>query len=102
MRAIDLTWRTSGAAMLRGELDLSTASMAARLLGDVSADGGPLSIDVTDLAFIDLAGLRVLIDAAVAWDGLELRGCSGEVRRLIEIADRLCISGIDRVRWDDG
>lgn len=75
-----------------GELDLATAQDLEAVLATRS---GPVVVDLRKLSFIDLAGLRVLLeaDARSRQDGMHLRFISGPmVRRLFEVAalpDRL-------------
>jgi anti-anti-sigma factor len=70
-----------------GELDLGTA----RDLGAVLAtQSGPVVVDLRKLSFIDLTGLRALLDADARsrQDGRDLRFIPGRiVRRLFEVAE---------------
>lgn len=70
-----------------GELDLGTA----RDLGAVLAtQSGSVVVDLRKLSFIDLTGLRALLDADARsrQDGRNLRFISGRiVRRLFEVAE---------------
>ncbi len=48
-----------------GELDMATApQLAAAIAGDERDDGGPPVLDFAGLAFMDVSGMRVLLDAA--------------------------------------
>jgi anti-anti-sigma factor len=75
-----------------GELDLGTAQDLEAVLATQS---GPVVVDLRKLSFIDLTGLRVLLDADARsrQDGMNLRFIAGPmVRRLFEAAqlpDRL-------------
>lgn len=75
-----------------GELDLATAQVLEAVLATQS---GPVVVDLRELSFIDLTGLRVLLaaDARSRQDGMNLRFIPGPmVRRLFELAqlpDRL-------------
>jgi anti-anti-sigma factor len=75
-----------------GELDLGTARDLEAVLATQS---GPVVVDLRKLSFIDLTGLRVLLeaDARSRQDGMNLRFIPGPmVRRLFELAqlpDRL-------------
>jgi anti-sigma B factor antagonist len=52
---------------LSGELDLVSAHAAkAALLAAVSADGGVILVDVSELTFIDAAGVRSIVAAQSA------------------------------------
>ena len=73
-----------------GELDLATAPSLERCFGDLRTDGTSLCLDLTRVSFLDLSGLRVLLDAqrnAHAHDK-QLRVVAGEaVRRLCELTE---------------
>jgi anti-sigma B factor antagonist len=60
---------------LEGQLDGDSALQLARVLLDAQRMGTALVLDLSRLAFLDVAGLRVLVDAA-------RRACSGG-RRLV-------------------
>jgi len=70
-----------------GELDLDTAQ---DLEAELATHSGPVVVDLRELSFIDLAGLRVLLaaDARSRQDGNNLRFIPGPmVRRLFEVAE---------------
>lgn len=71
---------------LEGQLDRASALPLARILLDAQRHGGPLMLDLSRLAFLDVAGLRVLVDAArrACFGGCELmlRAPSRDVARL--------------------
>ena len=70
-----------------GELDLDTAQDLEAVLATQS---GPVVVDLRKLSFIDLTGLRVLLDADARsrQDGMNLRFIPGPmVRRLLEVAE---------------
>ena len=75
-----------------GDLDLDTAQHLEAVLATRS---GPVVLDLRRLSFIDLSGLRLLLDADARsrQDGMNLRFIPGPmVRRLFEVAklpDRL-------------
>lgn len=77
---------------LLGELDLAVADDLAERLGELSAGGAPLRLDLSRLEFIDSSGLRGLL-AAVAGarrDDRPLEICpelSDQVARLLDLAD---------------
>jgi anti-anti-sigma factor len=50
--------------MFVGELDLATAGGARAALGRAQAETPSLTCDLGDVWFVDLSGLRVLLDAA--------------------------------------
>ncbi len=48
-----------------GELDMATApQLAAAIAGDERSRGAPPVLDLSRLSFMDVAGMRVLLDAA--------------------------------------
>ena len=70
-----------------GELDVGTAQELERVLATQS---GPVVVDLRELSFVDLTGLRVLVDADARsrQDGMNLRFIPGrKVRRLLEVAE---------------
>jgi anti-anti-sigma factor len=70
-----------------GELDLGTAPDLEAVLATQS---GSVVVDLRELSFIDLTGLRVLLeaDARSRQDGMNLRFIPGRmVRRLLEVAE---------------
>jgi anti-sigma B factor antagonist len=73
---------------LSGEIDMATAERLARLLRPLIEAGGPVTIDVSDVTFMDSTGIHLFVRAA---DELGDRGClivhgaHGTVREVIEI-----------------
>jgi anti-anti-sigma factor len=72
---------------LRGELDLAGAPRLSDKLRSLCARGEPVLLDLDELAFIDMSGLRVLLAAAEeasrdGWSFAVTRG-SAQVRRLV-------------------
>ena len=63
------------ALRLSGEIDLSNAQDLKDALDEGLEVGGPILIDVSELSFIDSAGVHVWMQAAEA---LKDRGCSGD------------------------
>ena len=71
---------------LIGEADAASAPELQIALNDLSPDGDVV-IDVTDLEFLDAAGLRVILRSAERVSGeVFLRSPRGIVRRLLETA----------------
>ena len=78
---------TGAVVVPEGELDLATAPQLEAVLATRS---GPVVVDLRKLSFIDLTGLRVLleVDARSRQDGMNLRFVPGPmVRRLFEVAE---------------
>lgn len=74
---------------LRGELDAASAPAVAARLRALRGPGQRVLLDLDDLAFIDMSGLRVVLAAADdasrdGWAFTVTRG-SPAVRRLIEL-----------------
>jgi anti-sigma B factor antagonist len=72
---------------LRGELDLAGAPTVSERLQVLRKRGEPVLLDLDELAFIDMSGLRVLLAAAEeashdGWSFAVTRG-SVQVRRVI-------------------
>ena len=80
------------ALRLSGEIDLSNAQDLKDALDEALEVGGPILIDVSELSFIDSAGVHVWMQAAEA---LKDRGClviHGEQKSLSRLLDLL---GVD-------
>jgi len=80
------------AIRLSGEIDLSNVQDLKYALDEGIEEGGPVLIDVSELSFIDSAGVHVWVQAAEA---LKDRGClviHGEQRSLSRLLDLL---GVD-------
>ncbi len=76
---------------LRGELDYATADVVSERLHELHERGAAVVLDLDDLAFIDAAGLRVVLTAAEqsrndGWGFTVTRG-SAPVRRLFALLD---------------
>ncbi len=75
---------------LRGELDLAGAPILSQRFRALSEHHEPVVLDLDELEFIDMSGLRVLLAAAQeasrdGWSFAVTRG-SAPVRRLIGLA----------------
>lgn len=93
-----------------GDLDMSaTTQMSNALNMGCSLAGNRLVVDVSGLGFMDMAGLRVLVGAherllREGRDGIVVRGASGIVRRVFELAgstpllDNSPLSGVEEHR----
>jgi anti-anti-sigma factor len=58
--------------LVRGELDMATAEQLSSTLAPAVGEGGPITVDISRLTFIDSTGLHALADAAAS---LTDRGC---------------------------
>lgn len=73
---------------LAGELDLNEADHLAARLAAEGAGGGDLTLDLSQLTFIDSTGLRALlrtVDALAGRGNLVLRSPSPPVRRVLDL-----------------
>lgn len=75
--------------VLKGDLDLAAVKTFMRAMRPALEHGGPVTIDASQLMFMDSTGIRLLIDAA---DRLKPNGCliihglNDRIRRVIELA----------------
>jgi anti-anti-sigma factor len=74
---------------LEGELDIASLSRVRRVLHALLEESARLAVDLGDLRFVDLAGMRLLSELGAAAAALgcpfELHGASGQVARLLEL-----------------
>jgi anti-anti-sigma factor len=88
---VDVHVEESGTTVrVSGELDL----VSEPLLNDAleRAAGRPVTLDLTELAFMDSTGLRALLGAARTYDDLKLQGpLQAPVQRLLELTQTLAI-----------
>jgi anti-sigma B factor antagonist len=74
--------------VLEGDLDLAAIKTFKRAMRPAIQHGGPVTIDASQLMFMDSTGIRLLIDAA---DRLKPNGCliihglNDRIRRVIEL-----------------
>ncbi|MGY6501447.1 MAG: STAS domain-containing protein [Acidimicrobiales bacterium] len=75
--------------LVRGEVDMATASEFERCLSDASAGGPPLAIDLSRVTFMDSSGLTVLVRTAerfgFAPGTIQLLEPSDPVRQVLEV-----------------
>ncbi|WP_127504624.1 STAS domain-containing protein [Actinoplanes solisilvae] len=78
-----------GAIRVAGEVDMATMPMWEVALEALSRAAGDAVIDMADLTFIDVGGLRVLVLTSLAMSArggrLSLRGVSPAIRRVMEV-----------------
>jgi anti-sigma B factor antagonist len=91
--SVDADAASDGTAtvLVRGELDLSTASqLRDRLFGLLEAGTNSVTLDVSGLSFIDSTGLGVIVAvvkrARQQGGNLVLRGPSRSARKVIDIS----------------
>nr|WP_237534865.1 STAS domain-containing protein [Streptomyces sp. SID3343] len=86
---------------LEGEIDLANVDVVRRVLASAARDGGDIRVDVSKLAFIDVAGLRVFVDQAGALalrDGrMVLVGASRQMVRVLGLCGWDAVPGLTMV-----
>jgi len=94
----ELAIRDEGAhvvVMLRGELDIANAADLGAVLSEAVARNPHVIADLSDLTFIDCAGLGVLVRARTrareAGGDLVLAGARGRVLRVLALP---CLAGV--------
>jgi anti-anti-sigma factor len=85
---------------LAGELDYGSVDvLRAELDHDANGCSSAIVVDVSDLRFLDLAGMRAVMSVfdRESWRSASLVGATGSVRRLIGLAPTLrSSSGLER------
>jgi len=76
---------------LAGELDFSTANL---LAGAASGLPGPLTLDVSELSFIDSSGLRELTTLLRSRGSLTLVGARPYLVRILEVTGLAAVAGM--------
>jgi anti-sigma B factor antagonist len=99
-----VTWSVRGTAIsVRGELDIDAAPALRATLRRACDHGGPVSLDLSAVTFIDAAGLRVLAEARSSSDAdrpaVTLTAPSRCVRRLLSLAGLGWSVGSTSDRW---
>jgi anti-sigma B factor antagonist len=90
MESFDIVELGPRMLLLRGELDMGTAEQASSALAPAVTEGGPITVDISGLTFMDSSGLHAVMDAATS---LKDRGCiiihgldgSASIRKLFEL-----------------
>jgi anti-sigma B factor antagonist len=73
---------------LSGEIDMASAGELTVLLKPLIEAGGPVTIDVSEVMFMDSTGIHAMLQAADALEGrgcLIVHGAHGAVRGVLEI-----------------
>ena len=89
---------------LSGEIDMAIAPTLYEALLVALADGRPVTVDMSDVSFIDSSGLKVILDAAAESAGdrpLIVQQPSAAVRRVLELFGMDLIPQIRIVEGDD-
>jgi anti-anti-sigma factor len=94
----------AGSFRLIGELDASNVPQTTVQLMDELRRAGQLTLDASELTFMDSQGLRMLIDlgneALQRKTTVALVGCSGQVGRLLDVAVPTGVPGVEIVKAD--
>lgn len=79
--------------ILHGELDMANEQEFAAAFGQVLGSGGPITVDMRQLRFMDSSGIKVIVAAAKAApdDCIILHGVHDSVRKIVEM------TGIDQL-----
>ena len=102
----EVTTLPSGALKLSGELDMATVEALDSALKPLCAAGGPITMRVSDLTFMDSTGLHLLVTSARE---LEDRGCiiihgldgNRVVRRVLELSQVDSLHNIHLIECDE-
>jgi anti-anti-sigma factor len=72
---------------LDGELDMATAPIMNIAIVDAVARGGPISMDLTDMTFLDSTGVSAILKAATDLPSgcIVLHGVHDRVRKVTEL-----------------
>jgi anti-anti-sigma factor len=93
-----------GTLRLVGELDLSNVEPVQARLERAFADNGQLTLETSQLAFIDSHGIRMLIvlgeQAAAQGSAILILNCSKPLRRSLEVSVPGGIPGVEVVDRD--
>jgi anti-anti-sigma factor len=94
-----------GSFRLIGELDASNVPQTTVQLMNELRRAGQLTLDASELTFMDSQGLRMLIglgtEALQREDTVALVGCSGQVKRLLDVAVPTGVPGVEIVGADE-
>lgn len=72
---------------LDGELDMATVPALEDAIGDAVADGGPITLDLSRMTFIDSGGVGAIVKASRALPSgcINLHGVQEATRKLFDI-----------------
>ena len=102
----EVTTKGSGALNLSGELDMATVEAFDSALKPLCAAGGPVTLEISDLAFMDVTGLHALVRAS---QELRDRGCiiihgvdgNRSIRKLLELSQVDALRNIHLIDCDE-
>jgi anti-anti-sigma factor len=72
---------------LSGALDLSTVPLMNAAIGDAVARGGPLTLDMTDVTFVDSSGVGAIVQSVQSLPSgcIVLRGVQDGVGKVMDL-----------------
>jgi anti-anti-sigma factor len=91
----EITSDQSSSFVVSGELDMETVNLFETAVGS-GAGKGPLTLDLSDLTFLDSTGLHAILQATTAPTSrcVILHGVRDQVRRLFEISGLSTMSNL--------
>ncbi len=93
-----------GTLRLVGELDISNVEAVQARLEEELVACGYLTLDASDLAFMDSQGIRMLIvlgeQAGTRGSGIVVLNCSKAVQRSLDVAVPQGVPGVELLRTD--
>jgi anti-anti-sigma factor len=88
-----ITSERRGFFFLSGELDMETAPLMGGAMELACAQGGPITVDMTDVSFVDSAGIQAIVQLleSLPFGCIVLHGVQRAVGTVLDIvgADRL-------------
>ena len=80
--------KSSGELILQGELDLHTVKDLQELIDDLSSLGTTLVLDMSQLSFMDTAGIHCLLNVhSSTGEPVVVRNPSPAARRMLQLCD---------------
>ncbi len=83
---------------LTGEIDAGNAHLVERALLEHAPGGGSLHVDLTELSFCDVAGIRALVSCAQTPEGnrrLILHGVPAQIERVMNVMGWAELPGLE-------
>jgi anti-sigma B factor antagonist len=87
MAEFSITSQGAPTFFLAGELDLATVPLLDIAIADAVAKGGPITIDLSHMTFIDSTGLKSILNAVESLPSgcIILHGVHDGIQRILEI-----------------
>jgi anti-sigma B factor antagonist len=87
MAEFSITSQGAPTFFLEGELDLATVPLLDIAIADAVAKGGPITIDLSHMTFIDSTGLKSILNAVESLPSgcIILHGVHDGIQRILEI-----------------